>query len=80
MIGTNMAVTKQKFSSQADPETLEAMKAIAAKEGRQFQAILDEAMRDYIERKTLGRPRPHIMEALGRSMREYDSLYDKLAR
>ena len=47
-------VVRQKFSSQAAPEVLAALHRIAESEGRQFQAILDEALRDYVERKEKG--------------------------
>lgn len=33
-----------KFASQAEPELLDAMKQIAAEDGRQFQVVLEEAM------------------------------------
>jgi hypothetical protein len=37
-----------KFSSQAEPEALEAPQAIADQEGRQLQSVLGEAMREYV--------------------------------
>ena len=51
------AVIREKFSSQAAPEVLAALRHIAESEGRQFQAVLDEALCEYIERKEKGRPR-----------------------
>ena len=39
---------REKFSSQAAPEVLAALRQIAENQGRQFQAVLDEALRDYI--------------------------------
>jgi hypothetical protein len=41
---------REKFSSQASPEVLAALRQIAESQGRQFQAVLDEAMQDYIDR------------------------------
>jgi predicted transcriptional regulator len=41
----------EKFSSQALPDVLTTLRQIAEVQGRQFQAVLDEAMRDYIDRK-----------------------------
>ena len=38
-----MAVPREKFSSQASPELLAAVREIARKEGRHFQAVLEEA-------------------------------------
>lgn len=74
------AVVREKFSSQADPEVLALLRQIADSEGRQFQAVLDEALREYIERKQKGRPRRHVMEAFSDSLDEFDSLYRELAK
>lgn len=41
----------QKFSSQAAPDVLAAQRKIEESEGRQFQAALDEALPDYIDRQ-----------------------------
>ena len=46
-----MAVTRKKFSSQAQPELLEGMRETARSEGRHFQAVLEDAMSAYIESK-----------------------------
>ena len=69
-----------KFSSQAEAEVLEAIKKIAGQEGRQLQFVLDEAMRDYIEKKRTGKPRRHVMEAFDGSLHSFDPLYDALAK
>ena len=69
-----------KFSSQAAPEVLEALKQISEAEGRQFQSILDEALRDYIGRRQISRPRQHVLAQLGSSIAEFDELYRDLAK
>ena len=51
-------VVREKFSSQASPEVLAALRKIAETEGRQFQAVLDEALREYIAGKESGRAAP----------------------
>ena len=56
-----MADTREKFSSQADPELLEGMRDIARREGRHFQAVLEDAMSAYIEGKNQERVRPAVM-------------------
>ncbi len=71
---------KVKFATQADPVVLQTLKSIAASEGRQIQALVDEALRDYIERKTGNTPRRHVMDAFRNSMEQYDSLYRELAK
>ena len=75
-----MAVAREKFASQADPEVLAAMRERAATEGRQLQAVIEDAMREYLERRIEDRPRPHVMEALAESIAEFDSLYARLAK
>ena len=47
----------EEFSSQASPGVLAALRQIAENQGRQFQAVLDEALRDYIDRQQKDRPR-----------------------
>lgn len=71
---------KVKFATQADPAVLETLKKIAASEGRQIQALVDEALRDYIERKTGNAPRRHVIDSFRNSMTKYDSLYKELAK
>jgi hypothetical protein len=74
------SVIREKFSSQAAPEVLAALRQIAEIQGRQFQAVLDDALRDYIDRQQKERPRRHVLEAFAASVDEFDSLYQKLAK
>ncbi len=71
---------REKFSSQAAPELLAALRQIVESQGRQFQAVLDEAMRDYIDRQQKERPRRHAMAAFASSLEEFDDLYRELAK
>lgn len=71
---------REKFYSQASPEVLAALRQIAESQGRQFQAVLDEAMRDYIDRQQRERPRRHVMATFASSLEEFDSLYRELAK
>lgn len=71
---------REKFSSQAAPEVLAALRQIVESQGRQFQAVLDEAMRDYIDRQQKERPRRHAMAAFASSLEEFDDLYRELAK
>lgn len=70
----------QKFASQADTELLAAMRSLAKQEGKQFQALLDEAMRDFLEKKTGNKPRAQVMQALAESVADFDALYKELAK
>lgn len=71
---------KVKFATQADPAVLDALRKIAGEEGRQLQALVDEALRDYIEQKQGKAPRTRVMLALRDSMTRYDSLYRELTK
>ena len=70
----------RKFSSQAEPEVLEGLQQIAEQEGRQFQSVLGEAMRDYLARKRQQAPRRNVLEAFQQSLKERDELYRSLAK
>jgi len=71
---------KIKFATQLAPDVLETLRRMSAEEGRHMQAILDEALREYIENKQAGKPRRHVLSALQASMAEHDALYEALAR
>ena len=70
----------RKFSSQAEPEILEGLREIAAREGRQFQAVLGDAMREYLTHKRQQAPRRNVLEAFQKSLKERDDLYRSLAK
>ncbi|MDE0071903.1 MAG: hypothetical protein OXI52_11375 [Caldilineaceae bacterium] len=78
MEGSLMGIQKVKFSSQASPEALTAMREIASREGRQFQAVLQEAMEEYIVNRNRKTPRPevlaHFRASVGRNRRLYEML------
>ena len=71
---------KVKFATQVAPDVLETLRQMSAKEGRHLQALLDEALREYIESRQGARPRRHVMTALHDSMAEHDSLYEALSK
>ena len=70
----------RKYSSQADPDVLKAMQAIADQEGRQLQAVIGDAMREYLARRRQQAPRRNVLEAFQKSLKERDALYRKLAK
>ncbi len=75
-----MAPHRQKFSSQAEEILLQAMREIAKAEGRHFQAVLEEAMREYIERKRGERPRDEVMARFRASVERNRRLGELLAQ
>ena len=56
-----MAVQREKFSTQTDPHILAEMRRIAQSEGRQLQAVIEEAFRDFIDKHQSDKPRAHVM-------------------
>ncbi|HWB71669.1 MAG TPA: hypothetical protein VG452_05585 [Egibacteraceae bacterium] len=74
-----MADLRQKFASQAAPEVLEALRSIAAEEGRQLQAVIEQALREYVERKRGERPREEVLAHLQASVERHRHLYRRLA-
>jgi hypothetical protein len=74
-----MSETREKFATQVDAEILSEVRLIAEKEGRQLQALMDEALADLIDKRKNAKPRPHVMGAYLASHERYASLYKKLA-
>lgn len=71
--------TREKFATQVDSEILSTVRDIAKSEGRQIQALVDEALADLIEKRKHGRPRPNVMAAYQASHEKFAPLYKKLA-
>jgi hypothetical protein len=72
-------MSREKFATQVDTDILKAVRAIAQEEGRQIQALVDEALSDLVEKRRNARPRPHVMAAYQASHEKFGSLYKKLA-
>ena len=75
-----MSTAKEKFATQVTSEILSEVRAIAQSEGRQLQALVDEALTDLIEKRRNTRPRGHVMSAYGGSHEKFAELYEKLAK
>jgi hypothetical protein len=74
-----MPHNREKFATQVDSQILATVRSLAQKEGRQLQALIDEALSDLIEKRKNARPRPHVMGAYLASHERYGPLYKKLA-
>ncbi|MDB5480715.1 MAG: hypothetical protein JWO83_1768 [Caulobacteraceae bacterium] len=70
---------REKFATQVDSEVLAAVRDLARSEGRQLQALVDEALADLLEKRRQGRPRAHVMQAYMASHGQFAELYKKLA-
>ncbi|HYY31796.1 MAG TPA: hypothetical protein VE860_27875 [Chthoniobacterales bacterium] len=72
-------MSREKFATQVDSDILTAVRAIAQEEGRQIQALVEEALSDLIEKRRKTRPRPQVMAVYQSSHEKFGSLYKKLA-
>jgi hypothetical protein len=75
-----MSASKEKFATQVTSDILVEVRALAHSEGRQLQALVDEALTDLLEKRRNTRPRPHVMNAYSASHEKYAELYQKLAK
>ena len=71
--------TREKFATQVDAQILTTVRNLAHQEGRQLQALVEEALADLIEKHRNARPRPHVMGAYLASHEKFGPLYKKLA-
>ena len=75
-----MDTPRVKFSSQADPELLTAMRQIARSDGRHFQAVLEDAMSHYIESRANQHVRPEVMAHFQASLEKNRRLGELLGK
>ena len=75
-----MTEVREKFATQVDPEVLANIRQLAQAEGRQLQALVEEALKDLIEKRKNSSPRASVMAAYQASHERYATLYQKLAK
>jgi len=66
-----------RFSSQANTEILNALRQITDIEGRKFHAVLDEALRDFLNKKAVSMSNFLVMASFTQSLNESEDLYKK---
>lgn len=71
--------SRDKFATQVNAEILSTIRTLAQSEGRQLQALVDEALSDLIEKRKQNKPRAHVMAAYQASHAMFGTLYKKLA-
>ena len=79
-MGAVMSGAKEKFATQVTSQILAEVRALAHSEGRQLQALIDEALADLIEKRKNTQPRPHVINAYIASHEKYAELYQRLAK
>jgi predicted transcriptional regulator len=73
-------MSREKLVTQVDTEVLTAVLALAEKEGRDLQDIVEEALRDLVDKhQATAAPRAHVVAAYESSHVQFGSLYKKLA-
>jgi len=75
-----MAQTREKFATQVNSEILKAVRSLSVAEGRQLQALVEEAFADLLEKRKKSTPRAHVIGAYLASHEKYGPLYKKLAQ
>lgn len=70
---------REKFATQVSAEILTSVRTLAQTEGRQLQALVEEALTDLLEKRKQTRPRAHVMSAYLSSHENFAPLYKKLA-
>ncbi|MCG6856452.1 MAG: hypothetical protein LJE67_00125 [Salaquimonas sp.] len=73
-------MAKQKFATQIEERVLSDIRDLAKVEGRQLQAVIEEALTELLENRKRSNARPHVMAAYQASHARYGSLYEKLAQ
>jgi len=67
----------EKFASQLDGELLRSLREHAEATGRSISALLDDAVREYLERAHV---RPAFRSAMDEVLEDHDELLKRLAR
>lgn len=70
---------REKFATQVNSEILSAVRKLAQSEGRQLQALMDQALTDLIEKRKQARPRAHVVAAYQATHEKFAPLFKKLA-
>ena len=72
--------TRRKRSTQVDSALLDELRTLARNEGREIQALVDEAVAALLEQRRQSTARPHVIAAHQRSHARFAALYAKLAK
>lgn len=75
-----MNISRQKFATQVEVALLAEIRQLAEADGRQLQALVEDALRAYLEERRRTTPRRHIMALYQASHDRYASLYERLAK
>jgi hypothetical protein len=74
-----MSTVREKFATQVDSALLDSVRKLAKSEGRQIQAVVEDALRAHLDAKNGTSGREHVMDAYLKSTERFSGLYEKLA-
>lgn len=74
-----MSEMREKFATQIDSALLTELRGLAKAEGRQIQALVEEALTAMLEERRQSKARPHVMAAYQKTHARFAPLYKKLA-
>ena len=75
-----MSTTREKFAIQVDSALLDSFRKLAKSEGRQIQAVVEDALRAHLDAKNGAPGREHVMAAYLESTERFSGLCKKLAQ
>jgi len=75
-----MARVLQKFTFEVESSLLAELRKIAKRQGRPFEAVIDDALRTHVEKRSGTTARRRVMDAYRSSLQRYGVLYKKLAK
>jgi hypothetical protein len=71
-------MAREKLATEVEAELLAQARAIAREEGRDLDAVIDQALADYVARRKRGEARAHVMDAYEGSHARYAGVYERL--
>jgi len=74
-----MSISREKFATQVNSALLASVRKLAKSEGRQIQAVVEDALRTHIDAKNGVLGREHVMAAYLKSTDRFSGLYNKIA-
>lgn len=70
---------QEQFATKIDSDVLASLRSLAQEAGLNMDALVEEALRDLIQKHQEPRPRPHVTAAYEASHEKFATLYKKLA-
>ncbi len=75
-----MTIQRERLSNRVDAELVAALRELARSDGRRFNAVLEDAIRDYVAAHMEQKPRPSVMAHFKASVEKNHRLGELLAR